>query len=88
MSRSAAAAILFVVVFAAAQLVRPDRANPATDPGRTIQAHVETARRTGCRARSRVSDCHSNQTRWPSCTQIASLLLADGVRDDRGPKGW
>lgn len=37
------AAVAFVVVLAAAQLVRPERANPATDPGRTIQAHVGTA---------------------------------------------
>jgi hypothetical protein len=33
------AAIVFVVVFAAARFVRPDRANPRTNPGRTIQAH-------------------------------------------------
>ena len=29
------AAILFVAIFAAAQLIRPDRANPATDPSRS-----------------------------------------------------
>jgi hypothetical protein len=34
------ATVLFVVVFASAQLVRPERANPSTDPARTIRAHV------------------------------------------------
>jgi hypothetical protein len=36
------AAIVIVVVVAAAQLVRPERANPATDANRTIQAHTPT----------------------------------------------
>ena len=33
------AAIIFIVVLAAAQLVRPERANPATDVSRTIEAN-------------------------------------------------
>ena len=37
------AAVVSIIVFAAAQFVRPERANPATDARRTIQAHVETA---------------------------------------------
>ncbi len=44
MSRQAKqAAVVFVVVVAAAQLVRPQRANPPTDASRTIQAQVGTA---------------------------------------------
>ena len=34
------AAVVFIIVFAAAQFVRPERANPATDARRTIQAHA------------------------------------------------
>ncbi|HEY6207763.1 MAG TPA: hypothetical protein VIW28_01775 [Gemmatimonadales bacterium] len=37
------AAVVFVVVLAAAQLVRPERANPATNQSHTIQAQVGTA---------------------------------------------
>ena len=37
------AAITFIVVLAAAQLVRPERANPATDASHTIQAEAGTA---------------------------------------------
>jgi hypothetical protein len=36
------AAIVIVAVFAAAQLVRPERKNPTTDVSRTIQAHMPT----------------------------------------------
>jgi hypothetical protein len=36
------AAIVIVAVFAAAQLVRPERTNPTTDVSRTIQAHMPT----------------------------------------------
>ena len=36
------AAVVFIILFAAAQLVRPERENPATDASRTIQAHAGT----------------------------------------------
>ena len=41
------AAVVFVIVFAAAQLVRPQRANPPTHASRTIQAHLGTANALG-----------------------------------------
>jgi hypothetical protein len=37
----------FIVVLAAAQLVRPERANPPTDPNRTIQAARGNGERLG-----------------------------------------
>jgi hypothetical protein len=37
------AAVVFVVMVAAAQLIRPERASPPTDVSRTIQAPVGTA---------------------------------------------
>jgi hypothetical protein len=43
MSRRLKQAAVVLIVFAAARLVRPERANPATDVSRTIRAHVETA---------------------------------------------
>ena len=81
------AAVVFVVVvavaFAAAQLVRPERTNPATDSTRTIQAYAGTAlvavldRACG--------DCHSNATVWARYTQIAPLswVIAGGVTRGR-----
>ena len=43
MRRVKQGAVVFVLVFAAAQLIRPERANPATDVGRTIQAQAGTS---------------------------------------------
>src|SRR5262245_64676484 len=78
-------AVVFVVVFAAAQLVRPERANPPTDVSRTIQAHVGTASGLVAVLDRACADCHSNRTVWPWYTQIApvSWLMAYGVSKGR-----
>ncbi len=79
------ATAVFVVVFAAAQLVRPTRANPPTDPSRTIQAHVRTTSGLAGVLDRSCGDCHSNRTVWPWYTQIApvSWLMASGVAKGR-----
>ena len=78
------AAIVLVVFFAAAQLVRPSRANPPTDGTRTIQAHDTTPGLAAVLDRS-CGDCHSNATVWPWYTQVApvSWLMAYGVTKGR-----
>lgn len=86
MSRqSKQAAVVFLVVVAAAQLVRPQRANPPTDAGRTIQAQVGTASGLVAVLDRACGDCHTNQTVWPWYTQIApiSWLMAYGVTEGR-----
>lgn len=77
--------VAVVVVFAAAQLVRPDRANPPTDPSRTIQAHLGAANGAGAVLDRSCGDCHSNRTTWPWYTHIApvSWLMAYGVKTGR-----
>jgi len=79
------AAVVFVVVFAVAQLVRPERANPPTDPARAIQAHVGTTSGLPAILNRACSDCHSNATVWPWYTQVApfSWLMARGVAEGR-----
>ena len=79
------AVIVVVVVFAAAQLVRPERANPLTDTSQTIRAHVGTASGLAAILNRSCSDCHSNATRWPWYTEIApeSWLMAYGVNKGR-----
>ena len=76
--------VVFLVVFAAAQLVRPERANPPTDATRTIQAHSRTSGLAAVIDRS-CRDCHSNSTVWPGYTQIAPLswLMAYAVTKGR-----
>lgn len=79
------AAVVFIVVFAAAQLVRPERANPATDASRTIQGHMGTAGGLVAVLDRACGDCHSNNTVWAWYTQIAPLswLMAYGVAEGR-----
>lgn len=79
------AAVILIVVFAAAQLVRPDRTNPPIDPGRTIQAHAGPASGLGAVVDRACGDCHSNQTVWPWYTHVAPLswAMAYGVAKGR-----
>ena len=79
------AAVVFVVVFAAAQLIRPERANPAIDASRTIQAHWGTASGLVAVLDRACRDCHSNRTVWPWYTRIApvSWFMAAGVSKGR-----
>jgi hypothetical protein len=76
------AAVVFVVVFVAAQFIRPVRANPATDASRTIQAK---ASELGAVLDRSCRDCHSNATVWPRYTQVApvSWLMAYAVTKGR-----
>src|SRR5690242_17794927 len=78
--------IAFAVAFAAAQLIGPERINPATDPGRTIRAHPGTTHEFAAILDRACRDCHSNETRWPAYTQIAPLswLAVYGVKEARG----
>jgi hypothetical protein len=76
--------IVLVVVFAAAQLVRPERANPATDVSRTIEAVHAASALPPILARS-CGDCHSNATAWPWYSQVApvSWLMSYAVTEGR-----
>jgi hypothetical protein len=79
------AAIVIVVAFAAAQLVRPERANPTTDVTRTIQAHMPARSALVAVLDRSCRDCHSNQTVWPRYAQVAPLswLMAQAVTEGR-----
>ena len=79
------AAVVVVVLFAAAQLIRPRRVNPPTDINRTIQAHVGASSGLAAVLDRSCGDCHSNQTFWPWYTRIApvSWLMVYGVNEGR-----
>src|SRR5262245_22169137 len=83
--RLAQATVLFVVLFASAQFVRPERTNPATDPTRTIRAHVAEASQLPAVLDRACGECHSNDTTWPSYAHIApvSWVLARAVAEGR-----
>ena len=79
------AAVAFIVIFAAAQLVRPGHENPPIDPGRTIQAHAGTSSQLAVVLERSCRDCHSNATVWPRYAQVAPLswLMAYAVSKGR-----
>jgi hypothetical protein len=78
-------ALVLVVLFAAAQLIRPARATPPTDPRRTIGAQVGTTSPLMSVLDRSCRDCHSNATVWPWYTEVAPLswLMARGVSEGR-----
>jgi hypothetical protein len=81
------AAIAFVIVFAAAQLVRSEHANPAIDPAHTLRAQLGSDSGLVTIVDRACRDCHSNETVWPTSwyTQIApvSWAIANGVAEGR-----
>jgi hypothetical protein len=79
------ATVVVVVVFATAQFIRPERANPATDASQSIQANVGTANGLVAILDRACGDCHSNRTVWPWYTQVAPLswVMAAGVKKGR-----
>ena len=79
------AALVLVVVLAAAQLVRPERANPAIDLNHTIQAHAGSPSELAPILDHSCRDCHSNASVWPWYSQVApiSWLMAYGVKEGR-----
>jgi len=79
------AAVLFIVVVAAAQLVRPAQANPPTDPGQTIRAALGMTSALPNILERACGDCHSNDTEWSWYAQVAPLswLMARSVAAGR-----
>ena len=79
------AALAFLIGFAAAQLIRPDRTNPPSEANRTIRAHAGTSSGLAAVLDRSCRDCHSNDTVWPWYSQVApaSWLMAYGVKEGR-----
>lgn len=78
-------AIVFVAALAAAQLVRPNRANPPIDPARAIQAVAGSGSALATVLDRSCRDCHSNGTVWPRAAEIAPLswVMAAAVTKGR-----
>jgi hypothetical protein len=76
------AALVLVIAFAAAQLIRPSHANPPIDPARAIPAQMAALQAVVDRS---CGDCHTNATMWPSAAQVAPLswLMARSISEGR-----
>jgi hypothetical protein len=79
------AAVVPLVLFAAAQLVRPGQTNPPIDASRTIRAHAGTTSELADVLDRSCGDCHSNATVWLWFAQVSpvSWLMARGVAEGR-----
>jgi hypothetical protein len=79
------AAGVCVLVGLAIQVMRPARTNPATDPTRTIAAHVAVPAAVQAIVARSCVDCHTNDTRWPWYSGVApiSWFVIGHVNDGR-----
>jgi Haem-binding domain len=79
------AALAFVVVIVATQMIRPARTNPPTDPARTIGARLPVSSEAAAVMNRACRDCHSNDTTWPWYSNVApvSWLVIDHVKSGR-----
>jgi hypothetical protein len=80
-----AVAALIILLFACAQLVRPERVNPLAPAGQSLEEHTRVPPEVaGVLGRS-CMDCHSNRTDWPWYSNIApaSWFVADHVNHGR-----
>ena len=83
--RSAQIALGVILLLIAAQLIRPDRTNPATNVRHTIQTHAGITSELVAVLDRSCGDCHSNATVWPWYTNVAPLswLMAYAVSEGR-----
>ncbi|MET0647908.1 MAG: heme-binding domain-containing protein [Pyrinomonadaceae bacterium] len=75
----------FFLLFAGAQLVRPERVNPPASAGQSLAEHARVPPEVvGVLERS-CMDCHSNRTDWPWYSNVApaSWFVVDHVNDGR-----
>src|SRR5262245_4855617 len=77
--------LVFAVLFAAAQVIRPQRANPPLDPSRTIHAQMATAPALLAVLDRSCNDCHSNHavSRWYAQVAPLSWLMSYAVEKGR-----
>lgn len=78
-------AMVMLVLFAAAQFVRPARTNPPIEEMRAAQARLQMPSEVQAVLRRACYDCHSNETRWPWYSNVApvSWFVTDHVDHGR-----
>src|SRR5690606_2122765 len=77
--------IVFVLLFAAAQFVRPDLTNPPTDAAQTLAAVAPPPGDVDLILTRSCNDCHSKNTRYPLYSKItpSNWFLANHIKDGR-----
>ena len=74
-----------LILLIAAQFVRPEKTNPASDVSKAIQSHIEMEPAVSDVLGRACYDCHSNATEWPWYSKVApvSWFLVSHVNDGR-----
>jgi hypothetical protein len=77
--------LTLVVLFFAAQFVRPPRTNPQENPTHTIFADAVVWQDAPKSLERACMDCHTHRTRWPWYSQVApaSWLVVSDVNEAR-----
>ena len=77
--------VTLMLVFAAAQLVRPERVPTPADASHTIPAQMGTQGALAAILDRSCSDCHSNNPSWPWYAEVApvSWLMVRGATEGR-----
>jgi hypothetical protein len=76
-----------------AQLKRPAKTNPASDPSLALAAHVQLDPKVAAILDRSCNDCHSNKTRWPWYSNVAPVSWfvighVDEARHDLNFSEW
>lgn len=77
--------LIVVVIFAAIQLYRPAKTNPAGDPAKTLAANTLMPPDVKQSLDRSCGDCHTYNTVWPKYSYAApvSWLVVDDVNEGR-----
>ncbi len=77
--------LVLVGLFLVAQVVRPDRTNPAYDKVGTLEAAHQPPAEVLSVLKRACFDCHSRETKWPWYTNLTpvSWFVADHVKEGR-----
>ena len=64
-------AVVTALLFAGAQVYRPDRTNPPVVEGRTLRASTRLPPEVAAVLERSCNDCHSSETAWPWYSNVA-----------------
>ena len=72
-------------LFAIAQVIRPAKTNPVSDPTWALESQVQLDPKVAAILDRSCNDCHSNKTRWPWYSNVApvSWWVIDHVNHGR-----
>jgi len=78
-------AVLLFLLFAGVQLVRPERDNPPSVVGQSLEEHARVTPEVAGVLKRSCMDCHSNRTEWPWYSNVApaSWFVIDHVNHGR-----